>query len=144
MVENYLTLWSATVQSVAANEVVFDAGVYNAATSSGFWDIDADEFDGYVFTEESYDANTGEHVINLDHSSSSRNPTWVESHVTQRVDDVMSHENRVIQFMVTRGTVMDAFKADVKRRLRTRIAHRRYRLGDAVVTISFLKAGKLL
>ena len=70
-IETYLNGWGATVFSVAANEVIFDVSIYNLATSARFW-IMAEDIGDFSFTEYSYNDLTGEHVINVDYTQSSK------------------------------------------------------------------------
>ena len=51
------------VVSASQGEVVFDAGIYDAIRSNGFWDYDTANLE---FTENSYNESTGIHQIEVD------------------------------------------------------------------------------
>jgi len=106
-VENYLNKWNAIFRSASQNEVVFDFGIYESATSENFW---GDFISDVIFNQISYDQQTGIHIIDADYSAIEPHPTQIK--VEQRVAGmgaiIVSHDtqNRIITFSVDRDLVI--------------------------------------
>lgn len=129
-VENYLTRWNASVHSIAQNEVVFDALIYQAAISQGFWDRDVDLA---VFSEVSYDQQATIHNIEVDFSATG----WPEDKVAQQIElkggTVLSNEGNVATFEIRRNRVFNEFKMDVKMKTDDIYMKKRWHISEADV-----------
>lgn len=135
-VESYLNAWNASVTSVSTNSVRFNMSIYDAATSVHFWDFEdsPEDIDDFDFSQFSYDIPTGEHVIDLDYYSSSKNPTPIEWYVTRVADDVISHSGTVIRMLIKRSTTLNEFKDHINGMLKGITVERfRYYFNDGVV-----------
>jgi hypothetical protein len=131
MVETYLTNWGASVFSVADNEVVFDVRIYNAAISQGFWDTD---LTGIIFSEISYVQATGVHTIQVNYTAKI---AWkakdVEMRITMKGGTIISNNSGIARFTITRAAVSDAFKMDVKQKVKQTLYRRQYYFPSALM-----------
>lgn len=131
-VEAFINSWGGTVHSVATNEVIFDIRIYDALTSSAFWEIQTIA-DNVVFSEISYDQATGIHRIQADYTALQNNPTYVERYVSGMNLTIVSHADRILVYDAARSVVRAAFQNDMKEKSRRRVARRRYCVGSGVV-----------
>lgn len=142
--EAFINSWGGTVFSFGANEVVFDIKIYDALVSAAFWDeIRDDLFPQIVFSELSYDSETGLHRIEADYSALSINPTAIERYLIRRHMTAVSHANRVLVFDGDRTLARTEFQNDLKEKLRRLVAKKRYRVSDAVVDYIVSQGGHL-
>lgn len=115
MVEAYLNTWNATVFSVAANEVVFDALVYDAVCSEGFWERDISSIS---FKEKAYTQATGIHRIEADYTDDpelcARPKAEIEDYIEQRGGTIEVHAASKVTFEIQRTAVLDWFEQNVK------------------------------
>lgn len=131
-VERFINEWGGTVFSFGNNEVIFDALIYDAICSEGFWDKGVASVD---FTEISYVQATGIHTVEADYSSLNCNPDKVEDMVEFRGGTVLSHVDKVITFEIHRSSVRNAFQDDIKTNAKKAemIEKRRYYINSGVV-----------
>lgn len=133
MVENYLNKWNATVFTFADNSVTFDATIYNAIISEGFWHADISQI---VFSEISYDQVTGLHTVQVDYSPTPYRREQVINKINRKNGTITSEVGKIIQFTITRQIVFDAFKQDIKQKTESILYRRRYYLpSDFITTI---------
>lgn len=126
-VQWFLDRWNCVFQSAAANEVVFDLGVYQLGCSAGIFDRPPGAVENVIFHEISYDQGSGLHVIEADYSAKSWGSTPVERMVNSITDGVVSHANKVIAYNLYRSTAVQAFKNDVIDKLHGKIKDNRTR-----------------
>lgn len=142
-IESYLNRWNATVFSFAVNEVVFDAGIYNALTSIGFWGVKVDVFTNFSFVEDNYDEVTGVHTITVTYPLGMKNQTIARiidrlglSAITD-IDDT----NREITFVADSSVVKDAFLEDVSLRLGDTFAKKQYKFLQPAIDYALANGG---
>jgi len=140
MVEGFLQNWGATVDSIAANEVTFTAGIYNAAISNRFWDIPDSVVSDLQFSEFSYVKQTGLHTIDVDVTQSDFTVEQVENYILNMGYTVIGTNENGVRFTVSRNNVFLAFKDNVAEALAKRLPDgrrfidiRRYHVADATV-----------
>lgn len=109
-VETWLNNWGCTVQSIAANEVVFDAIVFNCLKSKGFWNYNVS---AVTFVEKAYNKTTGIHQVEARYGTS-LSVAAVESAITSKGGVVVSRATGKITFEINRTAVFDEFKIDLK------------------------------
>ena len=137
-VERWITSWGGTVFSEGPNEVVFDLAVYDALTSTEFWEFDLCDV---VFEELSYDEVTGVHRMSADYSATSiNNTTYVERRAMRQSVTIISHADKVLVYEATSGNVKDDIQEFIKRRA-GRSARRRYYFSPAVVDYVIAQGG---
>lgn len=134
MVEAYLTKWGATVNSIAANSVIFTVRLWPMLQSDGFWDVDVD---GIAFALASYDPTSGDAVVTIDYFSTGYSPDDVMGRVTQRGGEVLS----LTQFRINRQSVIEHFKQDIKSRIDGIFMRRRYCFDPADVDLALSTGG---
>lgn len=122
-VETYLNKWGCSVYSVAVNEVVFDAVVFDVICSSGFWD-DKD-VSNISFSENSYDQTTGIHNIEIDYSATSLLESTVINIIESKGGSITSSPTGKVNFDINRSSVFDEFKLAVKYAIESQIYSRR-------------------
>ena len=111
-VEEYLSSWGLSVVSINANEVVFNASIYDVAVSQGFWNLPVDRL---VFNELAYDQSTGLHTISTDYSSVPPKYWHIPAlRVSAFGGTVVSDSNQVLTWSVGRSVVRQVFQQDVK------------------------------
>lgn len=137
-VELFLNKWNAAVFAFAANSVTFDFGVYNALQSEAFWEV---PIAGVLFNEISYDQGTGIHRIEINYSAIGNNPTYVERYVVQKGGTIISHDNKILTCDITRASVLNGFKADIKDKVEKVVAKRRYYVTSAIVDYVIAQGG---
>lgn len=142
-VENYLGLWGATIFSTASNEVVFDAGIYNAIKSQGFWEGDISTL---VFDEISYDQETGIHRVQANYSASTYGSQKIENAVKVRGATVIQNDviNSIITFEIDRATVFNVFKSEVKAKVDITYCRRQYYFTEAQVDQVIAAGGEII
>jgi len=143
-VETFLNRWNATVWSVAANSVVFDTVIFDAIQSEGFWDRDVA---GIVFTETDYDQATGVHTVEADYKNSpllsSLPDATIERIVLSKGASIIAHPTNKITFAITRNTVFDVFKQEVKERTDGMYASRQFYFTQEAVNIALANGGSV-
>ena len=132
-VESFLSRWNAEVNdelTVNNNEVVFDAIVYDAIQSEGFWDgVDISDVEFY---EVSYNQTTGVHRIRVDISATSYTPAQAEFQIEQRGGQELLTIGDRVWFSIARDTVFNEFKLSVKEALETQtFSGKLYRIPEA-------------
>jgi len=131
--EGFIQNWNGAVQSFGTNEVTFDITIYDALVSQGFWDIDLDARP-IVFSEVSYNLDTGIHRIAVDYNGSGiNNTTYVEQWVSGKGLTIVTHSAKVLTYDADRSIVRNVFQDDLKEKLRETITRRRYYVGSGVV-----------
>jgi len=130
MVENFLARWNVTVYSDAQNEVVFDITIYDAITSSGFWNRN---ISSVVFNEIDYNQGTTNHRISADYSAIDIESDLVGDIVDSKNGTIISNENNIIIFDILRADVFDQFKMIVAKRLKTKIHRRQFKIPESAV-----------
>lgn len=130
--ESFLAEWSATVFSVADNEVVFDVGIHNAITSAGFIRRDRT---GLVFSEVTYNEATGEHRIEIDFSATAHTVDAIENALKDRGASfiITNIQTKKTEATFGRDDVFSAFKEDVEHKTNRVECRRRYHLSEADV-----------
>lgn len=111
-VESYLSKWNATIHSIAANEVVFDALIYDAAISEGFWG-DNPALAQVAFSEV-YTEATGVHRITADYSQTNLGMLTVRKLILNRGGNIVTESTGETVFDIERGDVFSWFKKDVR------------------------------
>jgi len=141
-VESFLNKWGATVHSIAANEVVFDAIVFNAIKSDGFWGRDVSLFG---WSETAYNQTTGMHTVELDYSNyPTLNPDIIIQKITDRGGEIVETIPNKIVFDIERSVVFDAFKLDVKERLEAMpYSRRKFKVPEQYVQMALDAGGTL-
>lgn len=142
-VENFLNNWGAVVFSAAQNEVVFDAVVLDAIKSNGFWDRDVGLV---VFTEKDYDQATGIHRVEANYSGSDLiqlDDEVIELFITQRGGAITKHVANKVTFEISRDSVFDIFKQDVKEKTYGFFSRRRFKILQAQIDMALANAGTL-
>lgn len=139
-VENYLDEWGATVFSIAQNEVVFDAGVFNAIASDGFWGMDVSAVD---FTEKSYDQDTGVHKIEANYSAVNIDSAFVNWLIGDRGCTVVKDIPNKVTFTCGRDIVFDDFKLDVKSHVDGIFSDRKWYLTTDFIEAAYANGGNL-
>ena len=133
-VEEFLNSWNLTVNSVSANQVTFDASIYQAAISEAFWSSDVVQ--NIVFAETDYIQTGGTHTISADYNAlltlvtdpvkRSRIASAFEKRIASRGGVLISNQNGIAIFTIERATVRAAFQDDVKQQADKMIKRRRW------------------
>jgi len=135
-VENFLTRWNATIYDASVpNEVIFDAGIYEAVCSTGFWNVNVSNV---VFSQE-YDQPSGVHTITADLSATS----FIFQKAVARVINMLGYANFVsadpqtkqIVFTATGAIVREAFQTEVKDAFQFPKYRRKYYVTEAGMQI---------
>jgi len=146
-VESYLNRWRASVQSVAANEVIFDATIYEAIASPGFWNRDDDILLTVQFTEMSYDQSTGIHVVEANYRNdpvlSNLDPEIIEAEIISRGGIITNHPTNKVQFAISRTTVFDIFKQDIKEKMDKTYSVREFKILPQHIQMALDNSGTL-
>jgi len=136
-VEGYLNDWGAVVFSFGPNEVVFDFSIYLLTTSNNFWTKGKLDPVNIIWNEISYNETTGIHRISADYSALTNNPSFIERRINKRLEDgvIVSHVNQVLTFEISRTSILQLFKAELKKDVRQRfkVKQKRWRLSNAAV-----------
>jgi len=147
IVSNYLTKWRCSIVSSAFNEIIFDSVIYEAICSDGFWNTN-DILLRVSFSETSYNQSTGIHVIEANYINdpflSSKDKAWIENYITQRGGIITSHPTNRINFEISRTSIFDWFKADVKMKVDGPAFRRRFYFGQGVVDQALANNGTLI
>lgn len=142
-VENYLTKWNATVQSIAANSVTFTAVIAEVIGSNGFWDMDVS---GGIFNELAYLPATGLHTIRLTYSGiPGANQNNVAARIVERGCTVTANNpaQSRMTFTCNRQTVYNQFKADVKAKTDGMFTRRKWRVTQSAIDAIIAAGGSL-
>lgn len=138
-VQDFLTLWGASVVSNTASSVTFDVSILAAATSQGFWQGSVANIS---FTQQSYTQATGQHVITVDFSA---HPSYVAdseaftASMAVRAQatgaTIVSSSAGQMVVSVDRADVRERFRADLTDRLGVWRRHRYYFTSAQVDTV---------
>lgn len=143
-VETYLQNWNATVRDIAQNSVTFQAGIFNAIQSNGFWGMDVS---GGAFTELSYTQATAIHSVRINYSGiPGANQNNVASAIVNRgctVTGSIPAQSRMT-FTCTRQNVYSQFKADVQQKVNGIYARRKWRVTQAAIDAIVANGGTLV
>ena len=133
-VENFINEWGGTVFSIAQNEVVFDATVYNALISEGLW---GGNISNIAFNELSYDEGTGIHQLTADFSGTNLTAEKATVYVLENgfLVDSVDVGNKVVTFSASRSAVLARFKERVKEQVDNQFSRRIWKLDDAAVSL---------
>lgn len=140
-VEGWLNKWNASVVNISTNNVRFDAGVYNALISEGFWGYDLTEWD---FIENSYDSGTGIHNITVIY------PVGIEKEkiVSKIINELgvaafisLDEQSREIVFEAGSEPVFEAFKEAVRKKVEVRFRNRVWVINEAGITAALTAGG---
>ena len=137
-VEEYLNGWNLAVDSVSANSVVFSGTIYGALTSSAFWDA---PLTNIVFSEVSYDPQTGVHIIEANYAATNLKPLQVAKRITSLGGTPISNASRVMTFSMTRALARTAFQDDVADKAREIWKRRRWGFTPAQVDNAIASGG---
>ena len=140
LVESYLNNWGAAVVGVAANSVTFDALVFNAIASNGFWARNVSQF---TFTEKSYDIDQGIHEVEFNYQGYDLNPAELASRIINNGCEVTKNVPNKITFTCERSVVFNNFKLDVKMNLDNIYSVRRWKFTQAAVQAAYDNGGSL-
>lgn len=145
-IEQYLNRWNAAFVSAANGGITFDIGIYQAATSEGFWDANINDI---VFTELSYTQGTGKHVIEVNYSAHPRYLDALDSFgndvaaMVQRTGaTLLTNVQGVATIEVDRGDVRDRFRSELTQRLGVYRRHR-YHFTEAQVDTVIAAGGSI-
>jgi len=142
-VETFLNRWNATVVSIGQNEVVFDATVFNAIKSDGFWNRDVSLVG---FTEIDYNSSTGVHRVEANYSASDLNqlsPDQIESYIVWRGGVINKHPTSKVTFDINRIDVFAVFKQDVRTKTSGDYNRRSFKLLQQHIDIALANNGTL-
>ena len=116
-VESFLTEWNGIFQSASQNNVRFDIGIYELATSNSFWE--GNDVSAVVFSEDGYDEGTGVHTIRADYSLApfAGRADNVAGIVEVQGGTVVSDVSDEVVFTIERLTVLGAFKESVREKV---------------------------
>lgn len=144
MVETYLNKWNATVDTVSSNSVVFNAGVYTAIQSRGFWGKDTSLL---LFDERSYDSATGVHRVDCDYRNdpviSARSRAAINAYIEAKGGTIVGHNSTGVRFDINRDSVFQEFKLDVKETVGDYFSSRQFRILPAQVAQALANGGTL-
>jgi hypothetical protein len=150
-VANYLAGWNASIFSTAQNEVVFDFSIYGLIQSQRFWGGKVD-VQVIIWNEVSYDQGTGVHRISANHAALGNNPSFIQQYVRDRlvmyegeenITPIISHDNMVIVFEITRDAALRFFKWNVKKKVKESVKRRRWRIISTAVD-NVIAQGKIV
>lgn len=143
-VEAYLGNWGGVVDdnNISFNSVQFDAYIYHALTSSGFW---RHKLTGFTFTEKTneYDPVTGSHTIEADFSGTSLNSNKVAGIVVSNGCEVTQVAAKKVTFIGTRGLVFEQFKFDVRIKMLKIFAVRKWYLLEGGINAALAAGGQI-
>jgi hypothetical protein len=142
-IESYLNRWGATVKNVATNSVVFDAGIYNALKSEGFWGRPTGAF---TFME-TYNSGTGVHTIAVYYGATPFSASQISGFIVNKLGlsaiTNIDEANKQITFVADSSAVYDAFKADVKQRTDRQFAKCKWLIMDAAINAALANGGMI-
>jgi hypothetical protein len=141
-VEAFINSWGGVVFSVAVNEVLFDITIFDALTSKPFWD--GRDISQILFSEISYDQETGIHQIQADYSALENNPTYIETVIANKGMTVTSHNEKIITFEGDRETARNEFQKDIKEKSKKLVERRRYYVNPGVVDYIINQGGSIV
>jgi len=139
-IQQMLLDWGAVVQSQAANAITVDMTVFRAIQSKGFWGRDS--VGAINFVEQSYDQETGEHIVSADYSPIGGRPKNHDELVRQHGGTIISHVGRVIVFSINRTDIIQRFKQDLKKAGNQMVRPRRFRVADSIVDVAIAAGGE--
>lgn len=141
-VADFLARWNCAFVSEGANEVVFDADIYDLAASPGFFGAEA--LPNVSFSPVSYDEGTGEHVIDADYSLTELHPNDVSRKAAIGTDiEVISNTGGVIRYSIRRATLRQHFLEDIEHQFKKQLLRRRYRVDPAAVDTAIGNGGAM-
>lgn len=132
-ISTWLSGWGIFPTTLEPNNVVFTANIYDVLKTRGFWEYPGYLLSNIIFTELDYSQVTGNHRIQADYTNWQVNTGAVERAITKKGGTIVSHDNKVIVFDITRAQVFQKFKDEVKERTRNYLSKNRFYFTDAVV-----------
>jgi hypothetical protein len=134
------------VQSIAANSVSFDAVIYEAIASDGFWQRD-NILLTVQFSEINYDQASGIHTIEANYRNdpvlSNIAPEKIEAEIISKGATIVNHPTNKVQFAINRTTVFDIFKQDVKEKVDGVFSVRKFAIPEQYVQMAINAGGSL-
>lgn len=129
-VDNYLDNWLITTSQFAANTVRFEEKVYDIALSSAvLGSINQNALDQITWSELLYDEQTGLHRIQGDYSATPFTPDQVAKAIVNV--ELVSHENDIVVFEITRDELFTMFKNDGQDKFNAFLGKNRYRISNS-------------
>jgi len=130
----YLQKWNASIFESSQNSITFDALVYEAIKSQGFWN-------GYIaymidWTELDYNQTTGIHRVQADYSESdlvNLSESQINEYVEKRGATIVSHADNVVIFDIHRTAVFNVFKISTKSALEKKYSNARFKLPESYI-----------
>jgi hypothetical protein len=85
------------------------------------------------FTSTNYSPGSGVHTVEADYSTLNINPNPIENAVLEAGGTLIDHANKVITFSISRTTVIQTFRNEVRKVARQYLRKKQYYFTDAVV-----------
>lgn len=122
-VENYLSSWGATIDAVGTNSVEFTVNLWNTMRSDGFWRADVSligfSLIGYANPIATVD-------VNISGVLAKWTPQRIAQVIEERGGTVISYNEPIGRFSISRHVVIAAFQADLKEKLEQVFIRRQY------------------
>lgn len=141
-IQTYIEGWNGQIFSYDDNEVVFDIGTYQMATSDSFWKVDVSD----ISFSEVYKRGSGIHTITADYSGTGYSSDAVETKVRDRQGNIISHDigNKIIVFDIqgtgnqaihANNVPLQRFKTETHDIVRTHLYRRRAYIQPSVIDL---------
>jgi len=132
IVDTFLSKWNVSIDSNTSNSVVvhfyLSNNSYKSASllfSKGFWGANVDNV---VFSEYSYNFDTGTHIIDVDYSATNFKATTVVNKIEAVGGTIMNSVVGGVRFVINRNTVTAALKEDLIESVKSLNSVRRRRM----------------
>ena len=143
-VESWLNRWNMIVTGASARNVNFEAGIFNAIKSEAFWEEDPV---GVTFEETDYVPSTGIHSVRAYYTGAPIADRFtklgLEDFLTVRGAVVTSHPTGRVNFDISRASMLEWYKQEVKSKIDDVFARRKWYFTRAAVDLALANAGTL-
>jgi len=132
MVDTFLSKWNVQIGSNTTNSVsihfYISNNIYKSESilfSKAFWNADVSNI---IFSENSYNPDTGTHIIDLDYSNTNIKPLAVVRKIEEVGGTVMASVTGGVRFIINRNIVTSALKDSLIEAVKTLNSVRRRRM----------------
>lgn len=139
-IQGYLSRWGCINIVVGTNQVDFRFRLSAAVQSQEFWDLTAEQLAAISFTINSYTNGVGTITVTVPQET---NPATVKSKITERGGTLTNEAHPAYTFTIERGTILQNFRSDIKRKAEEVYMMQRDRINEATMDAAVAAGGTL-
>lgn len=139
-IQGYLSRWGCINIVLGSNQIVFRFRLSAAVQSQEFWDISAEELASISFSIDSYLNGVGTITATVPQYA---DPNFVKLKIIQRGGTIISDVHPVYTFTIERGTLLQNFRNDLKRKAQKVYMYQQHRINQATMDAAVAAGGTL-